>query len=69
MFVSNRAKAGVMALAVSIVQNAPARQMIDGISEPLAAATPHYYLLALVALFGYRRDSTVSTEGGVVSLG
>ena len=57
-----------MLLAVRVVQNTAAGQMVNGTAKPLAATAPHDYLLALTALFRYRGDAAVSAEGCVISL-
>ena len=69
MFVTDAAQLGIVTLAVRIVQNAAAGQMVDGIAKPLAATTPHEYLLAFAALPGHWRSPAVSAEGIVVPLG
>ena len=69
MFVANPAQLGIVTLAVRIVQDATAGQVVHGIAKPLTAATPHDYLLALAALPGHRRSPAVSAQGVLVALG
>ena len=69
MFVADAAQLGRVRLAVRIVQNAAAGQMVDGIAKPLAATTPHEYLPAFATLPGHWRSPAVCAEGIVVPLG
>ena len=69
MFVADAAQLGRVRLAVRIVQNAAAGQMVDGIAKPLAATTPHEYRLAFAALPGHGRSPAGSAEGIVVPWG
>jgi hypothetical protein len=66
MFVAGAPQLGVVTLAVRVVQNATAGQVVHGIAEPLAAATPHDYLIALATLPSHRRSPAVSAKRGIV---
>jgi hypothetical protein len=65
MFVADPAQLGIVTLAVRIVQNATAGQVVHGTAKPLTATTPHDYLLAFAAL----PSPAVSAQGVVVPLG
>ena len=69
MLVADAAQLGVVTLAVRVVQNATASQMVDGIAKSLAASTPHDHLPALAALPGDRCCPAVSPECIVIPLG
>jgi hypothetical protein len=58
-----------MTLAVRIVQNTAASQLVNGIAKPLAATAPHHYLLALATLLCHWCHTAVSAEGSIISLG
>ena len=69
MVVPSLAKARVVSFAKRVVLNTAARPVVHRIAKSLTAATAHHDLLALAALFGYRRDSAMSAQGVIIPLG